>query len=155
MEWQQRKILHICYTILGRLGCNASIDVLLKPLHSQAVPLLLYGISAVTLTNTELSSFCNAYNNIYYKIFRSFDRNTIIYCQWYCGFWPFELLYDYHRHNFLNELVVSDSLNNTIDLDIPEIVEFINIRKKYGILWNDSISKIRYKFWRYFEKILP
>ncbi len=31
--------------ILGRLGCNASTDVLLKPIHSQTVPTLFYVIS--------------------------------------------------------------------------------------------------------------
>lgn len=131
------------------------IDVLLKLIHSQAVPLLLYGISAVTLTISELNSFCNAYNNIYYKIFRSFDRTTVLYCQWYCGFWPFELLYDYRRFNFLHKLIVSKSVDMKLDLDNPDYLDFVNIKDKYGILANDSVAKIRYKFWRYFESLLP
>src|SRR5687768_12881674 len=92
-------------TILGRLGSKAAIDVLLKLIHSQAVPVLLYGISALTLTKTELHGFCNAYNIICHKIFRSFDKGTVLYCQWYCGFWPFEVLYDYHRYDFFHKLV--------------------------------------------------
>ena len=117
-------------------------------LHSQ-----LYGISAATLTNTELKNFCYACNNIFYKVFRSFDKNTILYCQWYCGFWPFELLYDYHRYNFLNKLVVADCLSNLSELDYPDYVEYVNIQCKYGIQERDSIAKIRYKLWKYFENL--
>ena len=142
-------------TILGRLSCNASIDVLLKLIRSQAVPSLLYGISAVTLSNTEIHSFTNAYNNIFYKIFRSFDKNTVSYCQWYCGFWPFELLYDYHRYNFLNRLVVNKLLTCTSAIDNPDYIEYSKIQNKYDIQDSDSIGKIRYNIWKHFENMLP
>ena len=141
-------------TILGRLGCNASIDVLLKLVHSQAVPSLLYGISAATLKGTELNKFCYAYNNIYFKKFRSFDKNTILYCQWFCGFWPFELFYDYHRYNFLNKLVITECLDSKLDLDCSDYLDYANLKLKYGIMANDSIAKIRYNFWKYFETLL-
>lgn len=141
--------------ILGRLGCNASIDVLLKLMHSQAVPSLLYGISAVTLPKTELRKFCNAYNNIYYKIFRSFDKATVLYCQWYCGFWPFELLYDFNRYNFLHKLIDFKLLVNNVDLDRSDYKDFVNIKDKYGLLESDSKARLRFKFWTYFEKLLP
>jgi hypothetical protein len=49
-------------TILGRLGTTAPIDVILKLIRSQAVPCLLYGISAATLSISERNSFCHAYN---------------------------------------------------------------------------------------------
>ena len=117
--------------------------------------MLLYGIPAITLTNTELHSFSNAYNNVYFKIFHSFDKNTVLHCQWYCGFWPFELLYDYHRYNFLNKLVIAKFVDSKLELDNPDYLEFINIRHKYNILPNDSIATIRYRFWRHFEIILP
>jgi len=142
-------------TILGRLSCNASIDVLLKLIRSQAVPSLLYGISAVTLSNTEIHSFTNAYNNIFYKIFRSFDKNTVSYCQWYCGFWPFELLYDYHRYNFLNRFVVNKLLTCTSAIDNPDYIEYTKIQNKYDIQDSDSIGKIRYNIWKHFENMLP
>ncbi len=102
-----------------------------------------------------MHSFSNAYNNVYFKIFHSFDKNTVLHCQWYCGFWPFELLYDYHRYNFLNKLVIAKLIGSKLELDNPDYLEFINIRNKYNILPNDSIATIRYRFWRHFESIFP
>ena len=77
------------------------------------------------------------------------------YCQWYCSFWPFEVLYDYHRFNFLNRLVVAECIKSKSELDHPDyMLIYVNLKCKYGILASDSIAKIRYCFWKHFEDLL-
>jgi hypothetical protein len=154
--WNEAKgKFYMCVnTILGRLGTNAPVDVLLKLIQSQGVPSLLYGTAAVALNKSELSSLCNAYNNMFGKIFHSYDKNVIAYCQWYSGFWPFELVYEYHRYNFLNTLAQSQCIDKTLDVDCPDYIEYENIQKKYAIEIGDSLATVRYKFWKFFESLL-
>lgn len=141
--------------IIGRLGTNGPIDVLLKLIKTQAIPSLIYGISAATLTSSDLKSFTHAYDSIFAKIFHSHNKNIIAYCQWYCGFWPFHILNEYHRFCFLNNLVKSNSLNNKTDVDSMDYFEYLNIMNKYGIDPKDTNAKIRFRFWKFCENSLP
>ena len=155
-EWRESKgkFYMSVNTILGRLGTNGSIDVILELIKSQAVPSLIYGIASSALTSSEIKSFCNAYDNIFRKIFHTYDCKIIAYCQWYCGFWPFQLLYNYHRFKFLDSLIKSNRLNRRADVDKADVLDYMNILNKYNIEDKDSNAKIRFRFWKYFESIL-
>ena len=71
-----------------------------------------------------------------------------------CGFWPFQVLYEYHRLNFLSNLVKSNNLNKRADIDSTDYLDYLNLINKYGIDYNDSHAKFRYKFWRHCENSL-
>ena len=115
----------------------------------------MYGTAASTLTKPDLKSFSNVYDNVFRKIFRSYDRNVIAYCQWYCGFWPFQVLYEYNRFSFLNNLLQGNKLDRKLYLDNHDYLEFFNPMNKYAIDAKDSYSKIRFKIWKYCENSLP
>ena len=78
-SWDAAKRQFYCNSnvIIGRLGTSAPVDVLLKLLDSQAIPHLLYGISAATLSSKDIISLSYTYNNAFSKIFHSFDINII------------------------------------------------------------------------------
>jgi len=105
-DWDENKRKFYCNVnvILGRLGTSAPEAVLLKLIYSQGVQNLLYGISATTLTKTELKSFAHAYNSVFANKFKSFDDSTIMCCQFYCSYLCFEILYEMHRYMFLAKL---------------------------------------------------
>lgn len=142
-------------TIIGRIGTNGPIDVLLELIKSQALPALMYGIIPATLSNKDMKSFSKAYDSVFSKIFHSFDKNTIAYCQWYCGFWPFSILYEYQRYQFLNSLAKSNKLSNRTDIDSIDYFDYRNIMSKYGILSEDSHAKVVFRMWKYCEMHLP
>src|SRR5579864_2043754 len=52
----ERKFYCNSNVIIGRLGTSAPVDVLLKLLDSQAIPHLLYGIFAATLSSKDIIS---------------------------------------------------------------------------------------------------
>ena len=66
-SWDAAKRKFYCNSnvIIGRLGTSAPVDVLLKLLDSQAIPHLLYGISAATLSSKDIISLSYAYNNAF------------------------------------------------------------------------------------------
>ena len=54
-------------------------------LKTKCLPVLLYGIEAVKLTNHEMSRLENAFDRAFMKIFGTFDKTTIRQCQLYLG----------------------------------------------------------------------
>ena len=111
----------------------------------------MYGTVATTLNNSELKIFCNAYDSIFAKLFHSSDKTVIKQCQYYSGYWPLNILYDYNRYNFLNKLVKSDCLVKGLEIDNQDYRDYENIQRKYNIFILDSFATIRFKFWTFFE----
>jgi hypothetical protein len=64
--------------ILGRLGTQASVDVILQLINSYGVSALTYDIAATSLSNSDLISFSHAYDNIFRKLFHTFDKDIIM-----------------------------------------------------------------------------
>ena len=137
--------------VLGRIGTKATEDVILKLINSNAVPVLLYGTVATSLQKSDLNIFSNAYNSIFAKVFHSTNQTVIKQCQYYSGYWPLHLLYDYNRYNFLNKLVKSNSLVKGLELDSLDYRDYENMQSKYNIYRMDSIAKIKFKIWTFFE----
>ena len=141
-------------TILGRLGSNASIPVVLKLIYSQGVQQLLYGISATNLCKSDLLSFCHAYNSMYGKLFKTFDKKTILSCQYYCGYLCFDLLFDLQRYMFLSKLVSTGLLDDRRELDRLDYRDLLTLKSKYNLIINDSKFRIKQKFWDYFMNLI-
>ena len=152
-QWDDAKgkFFRATNAILGRIGTRAAEDVILKLISSHGVSVLLYGTVATTLQNSDLKIFSNAYNSIFAKVFHSNDKYVINQCQYYSGYWPLHLLYDYNRYNFLNTLIKSNNLVKGLEIDYPDYTDFESLQRKYDICSMDSIAKIKYKFWNYFE----
>ena len=105
-NWKDAKSqFYVCLnSIFDRLGCDASISILLKLIFCQAVPKLIYGVSATGLSKSDMKSFEYAYNRIFNKIFKSFDKVVISNCQIFCNYLNFECLYELHRLRFVKRI---------------------------------------------------
>ena len=151
--WEDAKKKFYCNSnvILGRMSTTAPINVLLKLIDSQAVPHLLYGISATTLSSKDMKSFSYAYNSVFAKIFHSYDNTVILNCQYFSGSLPFNYLYDYHRYNFLNKLYCTKSISDKSEIDTFDIDDFLALQLKYKLKTNDSKHQVKYMIWKYFD----
>ena len=137
-------------SILGRIGCSP-INVILSLVKAQALPLLLYGISAATLSKSDMSSLSFAYNSIFVKLFNIKESETIRQCQFYSGYLTFNCLYDYYRLGFINNLLKTNKIKCDNSIDLPDIFEYERLGIQYGICNTDSISIMKNKIWKSFR----
>ena len=82
-------------TILGNLGVSPAVDVALNLIVSKCVPLLMYGLSAISISSSELNKLTFAYNRIFCKLFHVKGTETIKLCQFF------------HHHGNLNTCMIS------------------------------------------------
>ena len=146
-DWHlaKRKFFTAINSILGALGSNPSIAVVLSLFQSICVPILCYGLNAMQLSKGELSSFSFAYDNIFHKLFKINDKKTIWLCQFFSNVWPFGLFYDFIRFNFLLALF-SKGLSGADDpLTKSDWLEMVEIAKKYNFGVSDSIFTLKDK----------
>ena len=111
----------------------------------------MYGTAALSLKNSDIADLSRAYDSVFVKMFKVKTTNTIRQCQYYSGFWPVEIMYDFNRFNFLNALKMAGRLHNNLEIDVPDYIDYKSIENKYGIAGTDSKTKLKYKFWKYFE----
>ena len=152
-NWDDVKKTFYCRTniILGRLSTSAPANVLLKLINAHAVPNLLYGISATSLSENETKCFSHAYNSIFAKIFKTFDNNVITNCQYFSGYLPFEMLYDLQRYKFLHKLHKTACLTDKSVIDRNDYRDFLLLQFKYAFSLNDSDLVVKHKVWRSFK----
>ena len=152
-NWDEAKRKFYCKAnvILGRLGTNAAPAVLLKLIHAQGVQNLLYGTNATSLSIGEIKSLSHAYDSIYCKIFRSFDKTVVSQCQYYSGYLSFAILYELHRYSFLDNLITSSVVDDKSKIDRRDYSEYLALKEKYKFVEKDSRLALKIKTWRKFE----
>src|SRR5271155_3736002 len=72
-------------SILGKIGNMNALTLILSPTSSNCFPILMYGLEAMRLANTQINRLLYAYNSVFYKLFRSFKSNNILQTQYYTG----------------------------------------------------------------------
>lgn len=143
-------------SILGSLGPNPRLDVILKLFQSTCVPILSYGISAISLSQTELRSLTYAYNSVFVKRFKIYNADTIEQCQFFCKFLPFYAYYDYLRFCFLRDKLNHSLLNprSLFDVDKFDECDLFDLRvicNKYNLLTSCSKYQVKCMIWKYVE----
>jgi len=140
--------------IIGSLGNNPPLEILLHLVKLSCFPLLNYGIAALSLSQKDIRSFTHAYNNVFNKAFKTFNADIIELCQYYCGCLPFSLYYDYLRFGFLSEKYKCLSLSSTDPFDISDYCDLYAICEKYQISPLDSKARVKFKIWLWLESTL-
>ena len=101
--------------IFGKVGRNASEEVILELIRSKCIPILIYGLECFTLTKSDLRSPDFAVNKFLMKIFRSNNSEVIAECRRYFQFnLPSELIEkkkikferNYNRCSLLRDMCV-------------------------------------------------
>ena len=135
--------------ILSVLGSNSSVDVVLALTRANCIPVLTYGIATIPLASSDIRYFTYAYNSIFCKLFKSNDVSVIEQCQYYCSFWPFYALYEYHRYCFLNAQYKSGHLAMNNIFNKPDFIDLQNLISKYNFGPDDPKYLLKDKVWFY------
>ena len=154
-DWHpaRRKFFSSLNSILYSLGNCPSIQVALSLFRSVCLPVLTYGLTSLPLSHTEIHSFSFAYNNIFHKLFKTNNKQTIELCQYFCNFWPFSVWYDYLRFSFLADLFKRGLLLSNNLFDQSDFHELFNIASKYNFDISDSIYTLKRKVWHSLERL--
>ena len=81
------------YAIFGKIGRNASEEVILKLIRSKCIPILIYGLECFALTKSDLKSLDFAVNRFFMKLLPSNNTEIIAECRRYFQFkLPSELI---------------------------------------------------------------
>src|SRR4029077_11697191 len=96
-------------------------------------PILLYGLEALYLKQSDLNKVDFIYNSMYVKLFNIKDKLSIMECQYYSGHMPASYLIDLRIMNFRKSIVgVPNSLSFMIDKLIVTN-DINNICNKYDV----------------------
>ena len=137
--------------ILGTLGSNPSVDVVLALTRAKCFPILTYGIAAMPLNAPDIRKFSYAYNSIFCKLFKTNDVEIIEQCQYYCSFWPFFAWYEYQRFGFLVSQCNKGLLAKCSVFNQDDFNELQHIVIKYNFSFNDSKQILSKKVWNYLK----
>jgi len=138
-------------SILSNLGSNLPINLVLKLIASKCLPILMYGLSAVSISSSELRKLTFAYNSIFYKLFNVKSKSEIAFSQYYCNYLDFTDLQSYFRLCFLNKLLIKGELSSKSKLNESDLFDLNSLSKKYNLLSTDSNFNIKNKIWIFVE----
>ena len=114
---------------------QSSPVVLCSLINSYCTPILLYALETLCLNNKILNSLENAYNQAFFKIFSTYDKDVISQCQYYMGYLPIRLTSDIRKLTFLTRLMSAD--NRSIINGIHD-EEYVLLCNKYDIPSNGN-----------------
>ena len=137
--------------ILSNLGSNPPIDVVLKLTNSKCLPILMYGMAAVTISPKELARMSFAYNSVIWKLFGVKSKDDIAFVQYYCNCLEFSHLVNYNRFCFLNKLHCKGHLNSCLKIDEPDMNDLVNLSNMYKLQHSDSTFSVKNKIWNFVE----
>ena len=94
----------------------------------------------------------NAYNQVFFKIFSTYDKDAISHCQSYMGYLPIRLTLDIRKLTFLTRFMSAD--NHSIINGIHD-EEYVLLCNKYDIPRNGKLINFKYFVWKHFKNIIP
>jgi len=87
--------------IFGKIGRNASEEVLFSLIKSKCLPVLLYGTEVCPMNSADRQSLQFTVNKILLKIFGAMSKDTYSEVSKYFGIDPLEEVIDVRRNKFL------------------------------------------------------
>jgi hypothetical protein len=149
----RQKFFAALNSIFGKVGPNSAPNVLCSLIASKCVPILMFAAESLLWNKKSMSSMENAYNQAFFKIFKTFDKQIIESCQYYMGFLPFRLLLDVRKLTFLMKLRSLNYIFLHTQLNGSD-KEFSLICDKYNFSQGIKFLNVKYEMWQYFERSL-
>ena len=137
--------------ILGKIGNNSAIPLILKIVSTNCNPSLLYGLEACPVTKRQMKSLSYPFNSVYMKLFKTFNANTIIQVQYYSGYLPLSYVLDLRKLNFYYDLCYVDSSPASVLFRWLGWEEIVKIQQHYSIPAGPPKGNVK-KF--FFEKFM-
>ena len=154
MQQARQNFFRALNGIFAKIGTKASPNVILSLVNAYCLPVLLYGIEAMTITVKLSNCLDNAFRNVFAKIFYTYDKSTITNCQYYCGTLPLCYRIDMRSFEFFNG--VKTSFNECLKFHFFRVgvKELVKLQKKYDISSDVTCSQFRHVVWTGFEKMV-
>ena len=130
------------------------MQVALSLARASCFPIILYGLPAIPLSQSEINNLAFVYNSVFVKLFNIKDPSSIALCQFYSNYWPFSVMYEFHRFCFLASQFVNCDVCHVNSPDHPDYLEMINLAAKYRFTCCDSKAMLKFKTWRFLESSL-
>ena len=150
----RQKFFRALNAIFARIGTKTSPYVILSLVRSYCLPVLLYGIEALTTNAKLLNCLDNAFRTIFAKIFLTFDKNVLANCQFFCGVLPLCYTLDCRAFTFYKRLKYN--ANECVNLHFMRTGNkiFEHLLKKYDLPLSAGVSNLRSIMWTEFENSL-
>ena len=111
----------------------------------------MYGLEALRLNKSQMSSLSFPYNSAYMKLFSTFDKSIIKQCQYYCGYLPFNFLLDVRLLSFYKRLSIQSTNPANILFNWFGSADQHSLSAKYNILSTDPPSSYAMRVWEMFK----
>ena len=151
---RKAKLLRASNGIFSKIGTKASPKVTLTFVRSYCLPVLLYGVEAITLNTKLINSMDNAYRSLFAKMFGSYDSKVILNCQYYCGNLPVSYVIDFRKFEFYKCLINNSNDSVRLLLMRTGACEFDQLSQKFNITSSDSLNKLKFISWSLFDSIV-
>jgi len=154
LQVSRQKYFRALNAIFARIGTKASPSVILSLVRSYCLPVLLYGIEALSINATLMNTLDNAFGTIFAKIFLTFERKIIMNCQFFCGVLPLSYTLDCRIFEFYVRLMHSS--NECVKLHFLRTGKksFERLQKTYIVPMSASKSQLKYVMWSKFASCL-
>ena len=150
LQRAKQKYFRALNSIFGKIGLNSSPVVICSLINVHCLPILLYGAESLLWNQRTLNSIENACSQAFTKIFRTFDKDVIEYCQLLMGYLPIKFLLDYRKLCYLT---------NIDEMRVQPIYcclcandnELITLFNKYNLDKDTKHFNFKQHIWKYFE----
>jgi hypothetical protein len=126
--------------------------VILSLVAAHCNPVLLYGLEAMFLNKSDISSLSYPYNSVFMKIFSTFQLNVVTLCQFYSDYLPLNYYVDLRTITFYTKLRKINENQANILYNWFGKHEFDSIAAKYNILTVDPPSDYKLIIKRCFKQ---
>jgi exonuclease III len=148
LDYCKKKFYRCLNSILSKTGTKV-IDILLSLTHSYCIPVLLYATESMSLTITEKRRLASPFQRLYFKMFTSFDPQTIAYCQFYTGYLPMDYMIDLRFLKFLTKTANTTNVFLNLLFSLNGNASINNVCAKYQAIKKD-ISSVKNAMWNFF-----
>ena len=98
--------------IFGKIGRNASEEVVLHIMKYKCLPLLMYGLEVCPTKKHQVKSLDFVLTNSFMKIFQTKSKDVVTDCMLFFNFPTIGTAINKRKEKFLRKLIVSHALNN-------------------------------------------
>ena len=140
--------------IFEKVGLNTSPIVICSLVESYCVPILLYSAEFCMWSNKMFNSNENAYSHAYMKIFKTFEKRNIEYCQFLFGYLPMTLRLLCKKLQYLSNFAEKKMETSNI-LATTSNNEFKSLVEKYQLTINHQVPLCYIvTIWNYFKNVV-
>jgi hypothetical protein len=143
LQTNRQKFFIATNGIFGKIGTRAPLSLLLSLIDTFCIPVLLYGLEAMSLSKSDKNTLEFAYSTVFYKLFQVKEKENINLCQYYSGCLPVSCRLDLRKLNFLRGL---HDMQDSLPCQLSKLTasdEYCTLMNFYDILPCDH----SYSFW--------